>query len=128
MTPSSANTSPRRPPENATARVTVLMTPSEKRDLFARAKREGFDSVGAYMRRKVFEGESVNAGTVLTELRDRLAHVEAAIKGLARDAADAARFAFIVKYNWIGAKTRCAHGIEDGNIESARRAVDAAKE
>ena len=37
---------------SATARVTILMTPKEKRELFAQAQRAGFDSVGAYLRRK----------------------------------------------------------------------------
>jgi len=39
---------------------------------------------------------------------------------------DANRFHFIVKYNWIGAKTRCEQNIQDGDLDSARRAVDAA--
>ena len=37
---------------NATARVTILMTPKEKKELFAQAEQAGFDSVGAYLRRK----------------------------------------------------------------------------
>ncbi len=42
---------------NATARVTILMTPTEKKELFAQAKRAGFDSVGAYLRRKALGPE-----------------------------------------------------------------------
>lgn len=88
--PLSSTKTSSRAPENATARVTILMTPSEKRDLFARAKREGFDSVGAYLRRKAFEGDSVDATALLVELRERLTHVEAAIKRLARTTAGGA--------------------------------------
>ena len=38
---------------NATARVTILMTPQEKKTLLAQAKRAGSPSVGAYLRRQV---------------------------------------------------------------------------
>lgn len=40
--------------EVGTARVTVLMTPAEKRQLTAVAKQRG-DSVGAYLRDKAFD-------------------------------------------------------------------------
>lgn len=37
---------------------------------------------------------------------------------------DAARFRFVVEHNWIGVKTRCSEGIQDGDLKSARVAVD----
>jgi hypothetical protein len=40
--------------------------------------------------------------------------------------ADGVRLKFIVENNWIGTATRCLHKIEDGNIESARTAIDQA--
>ncbi|MGH8214220.1 MAG: hypothetical protein ACREPZ_00745 [Rhodanobacteraceae bacterium] len=43
---------------SATARVTILMTPREKKELFAQAQRAGFDSVGAYLRRKASAPDS----------------------------------------------------------------------
>lgn len=43
-------------PETATARVTLLMTPTEKKALFAKASEEGF-GVSEYLRRKAFDHE-----------------------------------------------------------------------
>lgn len=43
-------------PETATARVTLLMTPTEKKALFAKANEEGF-GVSEYLRRKAFDQE-----------------------------------------------------------------------
>jgi len=42
---------------NATARVTILMTPQEKKTLPAQAKRSGSPSVDAYLRRKALGPE-----------------------------------------------------------------------
>lgn len=39
---------------NATARVTLLVTPAEKEALAKKANEKGFDSVGEYLRRKAF--------------------------------------------------------------------------
>lgn len=45
---------------SATARVTILMTPKEKKALFAQAQQAGFDSVGAYLRRKASAPDAPN--------------------------------------------------------------------
>lgn len=66
----------------ATARVTVLMTPKEKRELFAQASQAGFDSVGAYLRRKASAPDAPDdAGldTLLEAVRDSTARANASL-------------------------------------------------
>lgn len=80
--PAPASTKPKA--ETATARVTILMTPSEKRSLFSRAKHAGFESVGAYLRAKAFAGEDANQGESLQALNTRLGRIEASIADVSK--------------------------------------------
>lgn len=64
---------------NATARVTILMTPKEKRELFAQAKLAGFDSVGAYLRRKALGPEDSTLDKLVELVSESTRHANAAL-------------------------------------------------
>lgn len=64
---------------NATARVTILMTPKEKRELFAQAKLAGFDSVGAYLRRKALGPEDSTLDRLVELVSESTRRANAAI-------------------------------------------------
>lgn len=65
-------------PEKATARVTLLMTPTEKETLFAKAAEEGFDSVGEYLRRKAFDHDP-DLDALVAEVRESAARAVQAV-------------------------------------------------
>lgn len=76
--PAKATTSKTKKPENATARVTLLMTPTEKEDLFARAAEQGFESVGEYLRRKAFDHDP-ELDALVAEVRESTARAVLAV-------------------------------------------------
>lgn len=60
-------------PEAATARVTLLMTPTEKRELFAKAKETGYGSVGEFLRDKAFDRDSSGARAAIKLMHTAIA-------------------------------------------------------
>lgn len=67
---------------NATARVTILMTPKEKTNLVAQAKRAGCESVSEYLRRKArlpdeFDDPALDA--LIVEVRASTGRASAAL-------------------------------------------------
>ncbi|GEM_PF-2897455 len=101
---------------NATARVTILMTPREKKELFTQARRAGFDSVGAYLRRKASAPDTPDVAgldALLAAVRESTARTNSSL--------DQALAEFAQYKAWKQAQQFQAGGMDDNPGRPGRR-------